>query len=228
MGVYPGRRYVPPVGSGTSGHHTAAAPGGGKDSSVTSVTVQKGVYRGRRYTAPVGSGTAGRDIAAVLGGGTLSRVATNLVGQTAILCGPRTRQGIGPDQLPSTDRKRYHARRGKRPNSTQIRTKPSPTYGRLGGRRNTAAGSPAIAGRIVSSTGGKINTHGEGSDELPRTEAFSYPRHTGVAYAAGAWRPGPTVYGECSFRLNIKFSQHINLFNTASNIICSYSNITSN
>jgi hypothetical protein len=71
----------------------------------------------------------------------------------------------------------------------------------LGGRRNTAAGSPAIAGRIVSSTGEESTTHGEGRDQLPRTEANRHPRHTGVAEAAGAWRPGPTVFGECSFRL---------------------------
>jgi hypothetical protein len=133
----------------------------------------------------------------------VSRGATNLVGQSACLCGPRTRQCIGPDQLPRTDRKKYHARRGKRPTTTQLGTQQSPAYGRLGGRRNTAAGSPAIAGRIVSSIGEKSTTHGEGSDHITRTETNSHPRHTGVAEAAGALRPGPTVNGECSFRLKV-------------------------
>jgi hypothetical protein len=82
----------------------------------------KGVSRGRGYTAPVGSGTAGRDIAAAPGCGTVSRGATNLVGQTAGLCGPGTLQGIEPDQLPRTDNKKDHARRGKRPTTTKIRT----------------------------------------------------------------------------------------------------------
>jgi hypothetical protein len=160
-----------------------------------------GVFRGRRYTAPVGSGTAGRDIAAAPGDGTVSRGTTNLVGQTADLCGSRTRQGFGPDQLPRTDRKMYHSRRGMRPTTSQLRTYPLTAYGNLGGRRNTAAGSPAIAGRIVSSIGEKITTYGEGSVQLPRTEGNSHPRNMGVAEAAGVWRPGPTVYGEFCCRL---------------------------
>jgi hypothetical protein len=47
----------------------------------------------------------------------------------------------------------------------------------------------------------KSNTHGVGSDQLPRTVVNSRPRQTGVAEAAGAWRLGPTDYELCSFRL---------------------------
>jgi hypothetical protein len=54
-------------------------------------------------------------------GGTGYRGATNQVGLTAGLCGLPRRQGIGPDQLKRTDRKKYHDRRGKRPNTTYRR-----------------------------------------------------------------------------------------------------------
>jgi hypothetical protein len=47
----------------------------------------------------------------------------------------------------------------------------------------------------------KSTTHGEGSNQLTRTEGDSPPRHTGAAKAAGDWRLGPTVYKVCSFRL---------------------------
>jgi hypothetical protein len=49
-GVSRGRGYTAPVGSGTPGHHTAAAPGGGKDSSVTSVTVQRRISGAAVYS----------------------------------------------------------------------------------------------------------------------------------------------------------------------------------
>jgi hypothetical protein len=64
-----------------------------------------------------------------------------------------------------------------------------------------AAGSPAIAGRIASSTVEISTTHGVGTDQLTRTEANSHPLHTGDVEAAGAWRPGPKVYAECPFRI---------------------------
>jgi hypothetical protein len=39
-------------------------------------------------------------------------------------------------------------------------------------------------------------------DQLPRTDhKKNHARHTGVEEAAGAWRPGPTVYVVFSFRL---------------------------
>jgi hypothetical protein len=41
--------------------------------------------------------------------------------------------------------------------------------------------------------------HGEGSDQLPRTEGNSRPRHKGVVEAAADLRLGPTVYELCSF-----------------------------
>jgi hypothetical protein len=47
----------------------------------------------------------------------------------------------------------------------------------------------------------KSTTHGEGNDQLTRTEGNSHPRHIGVAEAVGDWRPGPLVYAVCSFRL---------------------------
>jgi hypothetical protein len=47
----------------------------------------------------------------------------------------------------------------------------------------------------------KSTTHGEGSDQVPRTEGNNRPRYSGVAEAAGALRLGPTVYEVCSFRL---------------------------
>jgi hypothetical protein len=47
----------------------------------------------------------------------------------------------------------------------------------------------------------KSTTHGEGSDQLPRTEGNSLRRHTGVAKAARDSRLGPTFYEVCSFRL---------------------------
>jgi hypothetical protein len=49
----------------------------------------------------------------------------------------------------------------------------------------------------------KSTTHGEGSDQPPGTEGNSHPLLTGVAEAAGAWRPGPKVYVVCSFRLKV-------------------------
>jgi hypothetical protein len=51
------------------------------------------------------------------------------------------------------------------------------------------------------STDLESTTHGEGSDQLTRTQANSSPRHTGVEKAAGDWRMGPTVFEVCSFRL---------------------------
>jgi hypothetical protein len=44
-------------------------------------------------------------------------------------------------------------------------------------------------------------THGEGSDQLPRTEINSGPRHKGVAESVGPWRLEPKVYELCYFRL---------------------------
>jgi hypothetical protein len=67
---------------------------------------------------PVGSVTAGHGTAAVPDDGTVARSATNIVELTAGLCGLPTGQGIGPDQLPRTDREKYHARRVKRPTTT--------------------------------------------------------------------------------------------------------------
>jgi hypothetical protein len=43
--------------------------------------------------------------------------------------------------------------------------------------------------------------HGEGSDQVLRTEGNSRPRHTGVEEAEGALPLGPTVYDIYSFRL---------------------------
>jgi hypothetical protein len=82
-----------------------------KNSSVTSVTVQSLLSWAAVYH-PVGSGTAGHDAEAAPEGGKMSRGATNILGLTAGFCGLPTRQGIGPDQLPRTDREKYHARRG--------------------------------------------------------------------------------------------------------------------
>jgi hypothetical protein len=79
-----------------------------------------------------------------------------------------------------------------------------------GAQRTSSDRLPVSAAFVHGKESGPINyhspttkstTHGEGSDQLPLTEANSHPRHTGVAEAAGAWRLGPTVYGECSFRL---------------------------
>jgi hypothetical protein len=53
----------------------------------------------------------------------------------------------------------------------------------------------------VKLTAQKSTTHGEGSDQLPRNEGTSRPRHTGVDKTAWHWRLGPTVYEVCSFRL---------------------------
>jgi hypothetical protein len=72
-GVTRGRRYTAPVGSGTTGPNTAAAPVGGKDSSVTSVTVKR-AYLGGGYIPPVGSGTPGHHTTAATGGGKDSSV----------------------------------------------------------------------------------------------------------------------------------------------------------
>jgi hypothetical protein len=47
----------------------------------------------------------------------------------------------------------------------------------------------------------KSTTYGKGSHQLPRTEGYSRPRHTGVDKAAGHWRLGPTEYEACSFIL---------------------------
>jgi hypothetical protein len=41
----------------------------------------------------------------------------------------------------------------------------------------------------------------KGSDQQPRTDGNSRPRHTGVDKAAGNFRLGPTVYELCSDRL---------------------------
>jgi hypothetical protein len=76
----------------------------------------------------------------------VSRGATNLVGQTAALCGPPTLQGIGPDQLPRTDRTKYHARRGKRPTTTELKTYPSPAYGSHHRHTGVAGGRGLAAG----------------------------------------------------------------------------------
>jgi hypothetical protein len=64
-------------------------------------------------------------MAAAPEGGTVSSCATNLFGPTAGLCGLPTRQGTGSDQLQRTEREKYHARRGKRPNTTHRRKYPS-------------------------------------------------------------------------------------------------------
>jgi hypothetical protein len=50
---------------------------------------------------------------------------------------------------------------------------------------NTAAESPAIAGRMVSSTGEKSTTHVEGSDKLPRTDAETGSLSDEIRCAAG-------------------------------------------
>jgi hypothetical protein len=49
----------------------------------------------------------------------------------------------------------------------------------------------------------KSTTHGEGSDQIPRTEGNSRPFRTGLAGAAGLLRLGPTVYELISFRLKV-------------------------
>jgi hypothetical protein len=43
--------------------------------------------------------------------------------------------------------------------------------------------------------------HGEGCNQIPRTEGKSRPRHKGAAKPALDFRLGPTVYEVCSFRL---------------------------
>jgi hypothetical protein len=59
-----------------------------------------------------------------------------------------------------------------------------------------------VSGRInYNAPTEKRTTHGEGSDQIPRTVGNSRPRHTGVAEAAGALRLGPTVYKVRSFLL---------------------------
>jgi hypothetical protein len=45
----------------------------------------------------------------------------------------------------------------------------------------------------------KSTRHGERSDQLPRTEGNSRPRHTGVAEAAGHWRLLPKIYELSNF-----------------------------
>jgi hypothetical protein len=47
----------------------------------------------------------------------------------------------------------------------------------------------------------RSTTHGEGSDQIPRTVGNSRPRHTGVAEADRNWRQGPTAFELFSFRL---------------------------
>jgi hypothetical protein len=68
------------------------------------------------------------------------------------------------------------------------------TAGLCGLRHGKASGPINYHAPIAQST-----THGEGSDQLPRTKANSHPCHMGVAEAAVDWRPGPTVYEECTF-----------------------------
>jgi hypothetical protein len=77
-------------------------------------------------------------------------------------------------------------------------------------QRTSSDRLPVSSGFVHGKASGQINhhaptakstTHCEGIDQLTRTEANSHPRHTGVAEAAGSWGLGPTVYGECSFRL---------------------------
>jgi hypothetical protein len=74
-----------------------------KDCSVTSATVKRAFVRGGGIH-PRRLGECGHDTAAAPGGGTVSRGSTNLVGPTTRLCGLSTRQGIGADHLPRTDR----------------------------------------------------------------------------------------------------------------------------
>jgi hypothetical protein len=47
----------------------------------------------------------------------------------------------------------------------------------------------------------KSTTHGQVSDQQPRTEGNSRPRHTGVEKAPADRRLGPTVYEVCYIRL---------------------------
>jgi hypothetical protein len=47
----------------------------------------------------------------------------------------------------------------------------------------------------------KSITHGEGSDQIQRTERNSRTRHTGFEKAAWDLRLEPSVYEVCSFRL---------------------------
>jgi hypothetical protein len=81
-----------------------------KDRSVTSATVQW-AFAGAAVFRPRRLGEGGHDTPAAPGSGTVSRGATTQVGLSAGLCVLPTRQGIGPDQLPRTNRKKYHERR---------------------------------------------------------------------------------------------------------------------
>jgi hypothetical protein len=81
----------------------------------------KGRFLGAAVVRPRRLRAAGNDTAAAPVGETVSRGATNLVGPIAGLCGLPTRHGIGPGQLPRTEREKFHARRGKRPSTTHRR-----------------------------------------------------------------------------------------------------------
>jgi hypothetical protein len=81
---------------------------------------------------------------------------------------------------------------------------------RLRGSGNSLHGK--ASGRInYHAPSEKCTTHGEESDQLPRTEINRRPRHTGVAEEAGALRLGPTVYDLCSFRLKDRSVTSVNV-----------------
>jgi hypothetical protein len=77
----------------------------------------------------------------------------------------------------------------KRTKSDRLRVSAAFLHGKAPGRINKNAPTE------------KSTTHGEGSDQLPRTVGNSRQGHTGVAEAAGNWRLGLTVYELCSFCL---------------------------
>jgi hypothetical protein len=80
------------------------------------------------------------------------------------------------------------------------------------GPTNLLGPNAALCGHPHGKESGRINyhaptekstTHGEGSDQLQRTEGSSRPRYKGVVKAAGHWQLRQTVYVLCSFRLEV-------------------------
>jgi hypothetical protein len=78
---------------------------------------------------------------------------TNLVGPTAGHCGLPTRQGINLDQLPRTEREKYHARRGKRTSTTHRKKEPSATLGSREGGSGLSVCTKGLRVRLLLSKG---------------------------------------------------------------------------
>jgi hypothetical protein len=113
---------------------------------------------------------------------------TSVMVQSAFICGgglppPSARGRRGGTPLPPPGAEQCPA--AQRTSSDRIRVSAALLHGKASGPINYLAPTA------------KSTTHGEGSDQLPRTEGNSHPRHTGIAEAAG-------THGLCGTLLSSK------------------------